>query len=61
MDKLSEERGTCQLATLGTFLTTGFVSVILLLFNIFTYDWLGAVFLFIHFGFVGYWIFIKNR
>lgn len=49
------------IATLGTFLTTGYVSVILLLFNNFTYDWLGAIFLFIHFSFVGYLIFIKNR
>lgn len=45
-------------ATLGTFLTTGFVSVLLILFNNFTYDWLGAIFLFIHFSFAGYLIFI---
>jgi len=50
-----------MIATIGTFMTTGFLSVILPWFNIFTYDWLGAVFLLIHFGFVGYWIFIKNR
>ena len=46
-------------ATLGTFITTGYVSIILLLFNIFTYDWLGAMFLLIHFGIAGYLIFIK--
>ena len=48
-------------ATLGTFITTGFVSVVLMLFNIFTYDWLGAVFLLIHFSVVGYLIFIKPK
>jgi len=48
-------------ATLGTFITTGFVSVVLMLFNIFTYDWLGAVFLLIHFGITGYLIFIKPK
>ena len=48
-------------ATLGTFITTGFVSVVLMLFNIFTYDWLGAVFLLIHFGVAGYLIFIKPK
>lgn len=49
------------IATIGTFLTTGFVSVVLLLFNNFTYDWLGPIFLLIHFSFIGYLIFIKNR
>ena len=48
-------------ATLGTFITTGYVSIILLLFNIFTYDWLGAMFLLIHFGIAGYLIFIKPK
>ena len=48
-------------ATLGTFIITGFVSVVLPFFNIFTYDWLGAVFLLIHFSVVGYLIFIKPK
>ncbi len=47
-------------ATLGTFLTTGYVSVILVLFNIFTYDWLGGIFLLIHFSFIGYFLFLKD-
>jgi len=47
------------LATAGTFFTTGVVSVILLLLNNFTYDWLGAIFLFIHFAFAAYLIFYK--
>ena len=48
------------IATLGTFITTGYVSIILLLFNNFTYDWLGALFLLIHFGVAGYLIFFKS-
>jgi len=48
-----------MIATVGTFLTTGFVSVILLLFNNFAYDWLGAIFLLIHFGVAAYLIFYK--
>lgn len=47
------------IGTLGTFLTTGYVSVVLLLFNNFNYDWLGAIFLFINFSIVGYLVFIK--
>jgi len=50
-----------MIATIATFLTTGVVSIILLLFNNFTYDWLGAVFLLIHFSIAGYHIFIKSR
>jgi hypothetical protein len=50
------------LATVGTFFTTGTVSVIFLLFNNFSYDWLGAIFLLIHFSIAGYLIFYKfNR
>jgi len=45
------------IATIGTFITTGFVSVILPLFNNFTYDWLSPLFLLIHFGVAGYLIF----
>lgn len=48
------------LATMGTFITTGFLSVILPWLNIFTYDWLGAIFLMIHFGFLTYFLFLKD-
>lgn len=48
------------LAAMGTFITTGFLSVILPWFNIFTYDWLGALFLLIHFIFIGYFLFLQD-
>ncbi|MCX6784689.1 MAG: hypothetical protein NTV81_01990 [Candidatus Komeilibacteria bacterium] len=47
------------IGTLGTFLTTGYVSIFLLLLNNFKYDWLGAIFLFINFSITGYLIFIR--
>jgi len=47
------------IATLATFLTTGIVSVILLIFNNFTYDWLGPIFMLIHFIIAGYLIFYR--
>ena len=50
-----------MVGTTLTFLTTGIVSVIFLLFNNFTYDWLGAIFLSIHLLVIGYFIFIKPR
>jgi len=46
-------------ATLGTYLTTGYVSIFLLLLNNFRYDWLGAIFLFFHFAVTGYLVFIR--
>lgn len=50
-----------MIGTILTFLTTGFVSVVLLLFNNFTYDWLGPIFLSIHISIVGYFLFITHR
>lgn len=47
-------------ATISTFVFVGFCSVILLLFNIFTYDGIGALFLLIHFFVVGYLLFYKK-
>ena len=38
-----------MIGTILTFLTTGTVSIILILFNNFKYDWLGVIFLLIHF------------
>ena len=49
------------LATMGNFITVGTVSIILVLFNIFDYDWLGPIFLSINFLVAGYLIFIKPR
>lgn len=48
-----------MIATVTTFLTTGIVSIIFLLFNNFKYDWLGAVFLLINFFVIAYFVFIK--
>lgn len=48
-----------MIGTVTTFLIIGFVSVILLLFNNFDYDWLGAIFLALHLLIIGYFIFIK--
>lgn len=47
--------------TVGNFLTTGVVSVILLLFNNFKYDFFGPIFLLVNFFFIGYLVFIKSR
>lgn len=47
--------------TVGNFLTTGVVSIILLLFNNFKYDFLGPILLLINFFFIGYLVFIKSR
>jgi hypothetical protein len=47
--------------TVGNFLTTGVVSIILLLFNNFTYDFLGPIFLLVNFFFIGYLVFIKPK
>lgn len=63
--KLSEglnknQIGYLMMATISTFIFVGFCSVILMLFNIFTYDGLGALFLLIHFLIVGYLIFIRG-
>lgn len=48
------------IGTISSFFTTGVVSVILLLFNNFSYDWLGAIFLLIHFFIIGYLLFIRQ-
>ena len=48
------------IATISTFIFTGTVSIILILFNIFNYDWLGPIFTLIHFIVVGYLIFYKS-
>ena len=50
-----------MIGTALTFLTTGIVSVVLLLFNNFQYDWLGAIFLSIHLLVIGYFVFIKPK
>lgn len=50
-----------MIGTTLTFLTTGIVSVVLLLFNNFKYDWLGPIFLSIHLLIIGYFVFIKPR
>jgi hypothetical protein len=47
--------------TVGNFLTTGVVSIILLLFNNFSYDFLGPIFLLVNFFFIGYLVFIKPK
>ena len=50
-----------MIGTTLTFLTTGIVSVVLLLFNNFKYDWLGPIFLSIHLLTIGYFVFIKPK
>jgi hypothetical protein len=50
-----------MIATIGTFITAGIVCVVLTLFNIFAYDWLGPIFLLINFSAVGYLIFIQPK
>jgi len=49
------------IATISTFLIIGFVCIIYPLLVDFRYDWLGAIFLLIHFSVAGFLIFIKNR
>ena len=49
------------IGTALTFLVTGVVSVIFLLFNNFTYDWLGAIFLSIHLLIISHFLFIKPK
>jgi hypothetical protein len=50
-----------MIGTTLTFLTTGIVSVVLLLFYNFKYDWLGPIFLSIHLLIIGYFVFIKPK
>jgi hypothetical protein len=49
------------IATLSTFIFTGIVSVFLLMLNVYTYDWLGPIFMLIHFVVVGYLLFYKSK
>ena len=48
-----------MIATISTFITIGFVSIILVLFNNFRYDWMGALFMMIHFTVLSYYLFYR--
>lgn len=67
LNKLNKDSGSYKnqisyliIATFTTFVFTGSVSIILPLAGTFAYDWLGPIFLLIHFLTVGYLIFIKT-
>lgn len=49
------------IATISVFILIGIVNVLLVLLNNFTYDWVGPIFLFIHFFIISYLIYFKAR